>query len=109
MTVTSFSPLTLVKVVPLFSNEFSFLFVSKGDWGEEKKRAAPCGRAESLIYGFISVHLQKNNESHENQKTRGAMRFRRRRRTATTARGRESREPEKQSERTGNSNLLHYV
>ena len=46
--------------------------MSQGDWGEEKKRAAPCGRPESLISGFISVHLQENNENHENQKTRGA-------------------------------------
>ena len=42
--------------------------MSQGDWGEEKKRAAPCGRAESLISGFISVHLQKNNESQRTRK-----------------------------------------
>ena len=64
--------------------------MSQGDWREEKKRAAPCGRAESLISGFISVHLQKNNESLENQKTRGATRFRRRRR-ATRDRDRATR------------------
>ena len=88
LTVTSFSPLILVKVVPLYSNESSLCHRETGE--RRKKRAAPCGRSESLISGFISVHLQKNNESHENQKTRGARRFRRRRR-ATRDRDRATR------------------
>ena len=101
LTVTSFSPLILVKVV-LYSNESSLCHRETGE--RREKRAVPCGRAESLISVFISVHLQKNNESHENQKT-GEPR--------DSEEGEEPleieiepREPGKRSERTGNHSVF---